>query len=51
MPMHTTLSQHNIDVADAPQVKQHAYRVNPINREVMMEEVVYLLEYEVPTPA
>lgn len=48
--MQTMLLQHNIDVADAPPVKQHAYRVNPINRKVMMEEVVYLLEYEVAKP-
>ncbi len=35
---------HDIDVKDARPIKQHAYRVNPVKRSVMRQEVDYLLE-------
>lgn len=34
--------EHDIDVGTAKPVKQHAYRLNPIKRELLQKEVDYL---------
>lgn len=44
VPSRTTAVCHDIDVGDHPPIKQHAYRVNPIKRQVIQDEVKYLLE-------
>ncbi len=44
MPTLTNVLHHDIDVKDARPIKQHAYRVNPVKRSVMRQEVDYLLE-------
>lgn len=43
VPSCTTVLKHDIDVRDARPIKQHAYRVNPFKRELMKQEVEYLL--------
>ncbi len=44
VPTLTNVLHHDIDVKDARPIKQHAYRVNPVKRSVMRQEVDYLLE-------
>lgn len=44
VPTLTNVLHHDIDVKDAWPIKQHAYRVNPVKRSVMRQEVDYLLE-------
>ncbi|KAI2646146.1 Retrovirus-related Pol polyprotein [Labeo rohita] len=43
VPSCTTMIEHDIDVGDALPIKQHAYRVNPMKRELLKREVAYLL--------
>ncbi len=45
VPSRTTVAQHDIDVNNARPIKQHAYRVNPVKRELMKKEAEYLLQH------
>ena len=51
VPTRTSVLQHDIDVRDARPVKQHAYRVNPTKRQLMRQEVAYLLENDLAVPS
>ncbi len=42
---------HDIDVGDHPPVKQNAYRVNPVKRELMEKETQYLVENGLAVPS
>ncbi len=42
MPTVTSVLKHDVDVADHRPIKQNAYRVNPVNREIMKQETDYL---------
>ena len=46
-PSKTDVITHDVDVGDARPIKQHAYRVNPIKREVLRAEVKYMLQNEI----
>lgn len=45
VPSRTPVAQHDIDVNNARPIKQHAYRVNAMKRELMQKEAEYLLEH------
>ncbi|KAI7790505.1 hypothetical protein IRJ41_012050 [Triplophysa rosa] len=47
----THLVEHDIDVGTAQPVKQHAYRVNPVKRELLQKEVYYLLAHNLAEPS
>lgn len=51
IPSRTTLVSHDVDVAGHPPIKQHAYRINPTKREIMQEEVKYLLDNGLAVPS
>ncbi len=51
VPTRTTAVYHDIDVGDHPPKKQHAYRVNPTKRQIMRDEVKYLLENGLAVPS
>ncbi len=44
VPTVTNVLMHDIDVGDHPPVKQNAYRVNPVKREIIEKETQYLVE-------
>uniref|UniRef100_A0A669CBL6 Gypsy retrotransposon integrase-like protein 1 n=1 Tax=Oreochromis niloticus TaxID=8128 RepID=A0A669CBL6_ORENI len=50
-PRQTTVLCHDIDVEGHKPIKQHAYRVNPLKREIMQREVNYLLEHGLAVPS
>ncbi|KAL0172150.1 hypothetical protein M9458_032461, partial [Cirrhinus mrigala] len=43
IPSQTNVLVHDIDVGQSTPIKQHAYRVNPCKRQVMRDEVEYLV--------
>lgn len=43
VPSQTTVLWHDIDVGENSPIKQHAYQVNPCKRQVMKDEVEYLV--------
>lgn len=47
----TSVLTHDIDVGDSPPVKQHAYRVNPKKRQIMRDEVEYMLRHDLAMPS
>lgn len=51
VPGKTSVLCHDIEVGDAPPVKQHPYRVNPRKREIMKVEVEYLLKHGLAIPS
>ncbi|KAI3370534.1 hypothetical protein L3Q82_025293 [Scortum barcoo] len=50
-PTQTTVLVHDVDVGDERPIKQHAYRVNPVKRAIMKQEVEYLLENGFAVPS
>ncbi len=47
----THVLMHDIDVGDHRPVKQNAYRVNPVKREIMKKETQYLIENGLAVPS
>lgn len=43
-PSQTTAIVHDIEIEGSAPIRQHPYRVNPVKREIMKEEVKYLLD-------
>lgn len=43
VPSQTNVLVHDIDVGQSTPIKQHAYQVNPYKRQVMRDEVEYLV--------
>ena len=43
-PGRTQVGCHDVDVGQAPPVKQHPYRLNPDKLQIICEEVDYMLE-------
>ncbi len=43
--------EHDIDVGDHRPVKQNAYRINPVKREIMKKETQYLIEHGLAVPS
>ena len=50
-PTQTHVLYHDIDVGDNKPIKQHAYRVNPVKRAVMQQEVEYLVKNGFAVPS
>jgi hypothetical protein len=44
VPNKTTDACHDVDVGDAAPIKQHPYWLNPLKREVMRNEIQYMLD-------
>ncbi|KAL5010971.1 hypothetical protein ScPMuIL_013276, partial [Solemya velum] len=42
---------HDVDVGDAPPVKQHPYRVNPLKEEHLKKEIQYMLDNDIIEPS
>lgn len=51
VPSQTNVLTHDIDVCQSPPVKQHPYRVNPLKRQVMKDEVNYLVRNGFAVPS
>lgn len=51
VPSCTTVIEHDIDVGSALPIKQHAYRVNPMKRDLLKKEVIYLLDNNLAEPS
>ena len=46
----TDMMDHDVDVGDAAPIKQHPYRVSPMKREKISEEVKSMLRNEIIEP-
>lgn len=51
VPSETNVLEHDIDVGCAPPIKQHAYRVNPVKRELLRNEVEYMVKHGIAEPS
>lgn len=51
VPSRTTVAQYDTDVGHAKPIKQHAYPVNPVKRELMKKEAEYLLQHGLAVPS
>ncbi len=51
VPTVTNVLEHDIDVGDHHPVKQNAYRINPVKREIMKEETQYLIQHGLAVPS
>lgn len=51
VPSQTTMVTHDIDVGECRPIKQHPYRANPNKRQVMKNEVEYLLTHGFAVPS
>ena len=51
VPGKTTVAVHDIDVGNAPPIKQHPYRVNPVKLRLMQNEVEYMLKNGIIEPS
>ncbi len=50
-PSQTTAIVHDIEIEGSAPIRQHPYRVNPVKREIMKEEVKYLLDQGLAVPS
>ncbi len=50
-PGRTSIIEHNIDVGNSSPIKQNAYRVNPVKRELLKQVVDYLLTHSLAEPS
>ncbi len=50
-PCRTTVLHHDIEVEGHAPIKQHAYRINPTKRTVMLQEVKYLIDHGLAVPS
>ena len=51
VPTRTTLVEHDVELTDCRPIKQAPYRVNPQKREVIKQEVAYMLEHGIIKPS
>lgn len=51
VPTVTNVLEHDIDVGDHRPVKQNAYCINPVKREIMQKETQYLIEHGLAVPS
>ncbi len=51
VPTVTSVLKHDIDVADHRPIKQNAYRINPVKREIMKQETDYLVKHGLAVPS
>ncbi|KAL5019359.1 hypothetical protein ScPMuIL_005081, partial [Solemya velum] len=50
-PGKTDAIYHDVDVGDAPPVKQHPHRVNPLKEEHLKKEIQYMLDNDIIEPS
>ena len=50
MPSKTIAAWHDVDIVDAAPIKQHPYRLNPLKREIMRNEIQYMLDNDIIEP-
>ncbi len=50
-PGRTSIIEHDIEVGNSSPIKQNAYRVNPVKRELLKQEVDYLLTHSLAEPS
>ncbi|XP_066945203.1 uncharacterized protein [Macrobrachium rosenbergii] len=50
-PGRTHFLQHDVDVGNASPVKQSPYRLNPVKREIVEEEIKYMLDHDLIQPS
>ncbi|XP_068205175.1 uncharacterized protein [Palaemon carinicauda] len=50
-PGRTSFLCHDIDVGCASPIKQSPYRLNPIKRDLVEKEIIYMLEYDLIQPS
>ncbi len=50
-PSQTTAIVHDIEIEGSTPIRQHPYHVNPVKREIMKEEVKYLLDQGLAVPS
>ena len=51
VPSQTTLIEHDVDVGEAQPIRQHPYRVNPEKRQILRDEIKFLLENDIIEPS
>ena len=51
VPSRTDQIAHDVDTGNAPPIKQHPYRLNPIKQQYLDEEIKYLLENDFIEPS
>lgn len=51
MPNKTTAACHDVDIGDAAPIKLHPYQLNPLQREVMINEIQYMLDNDIIEPS
>lgn len=51
VPGRTSAIEHDIDVETSCPVKQNAYQVNPLKRDLLKQEVNYLLAHDLAEPS
>jgi hypothetical protein len=51
VPNKTTDACHDVDIGDAAPIKQHLYWLNPLKREVMRNEIQYMLDNDIIEPS
>ena len=47
VPSKTNLIEHDVDVGDSAPIKQHPYRVSPMKKELLDQEVQYMLKNDI----
>jgi hypothetical protein len=47
VPSKTDIIEHDVDVGTARPIKQHPYRVNPLKRKKLKEEIDYMMENDI----
>ncbi|XP_066940971.1 uncharacterized protein [Macrobrachium rosenbergii] len=50
-PGRTTILEHDVDIGEAKPIKQCPYRPNPTKRDIVKEEVKYMLENDLIVPS
>lgn len=50
-PGRTNILKHDVDVGEAQPIKQCPYRLNPLKREIVKEEVKYMLDHNLVEPS
>lgn len=51
VPNKATAACHDVDIGDAAPIKQHPYQLNPLKREVMRNEIQYMLDNDIIEPS
>ena len=50
-PGRTTVLEHDVDIGDAKPIKQCPYRLNPLKRNIVQEEIKYMLDHDLIEPS